>query len=242
MARKIKVDNAVLKRLRRKEEKERIEFQAVRQFILVVCEGEKTEPNYFQSLKNTLPKNVLETVQIDIVGTGANTETVVDLAQEEVQKAKERRNREFDQVWIVIDRDSFPAQHFNNAIFRCEGLGYHCAWSNEAFELWYVLHFQYRNTAMGRQDYAGVIEQEIRSRIVQAESPSIREFTYAKNDPNMLAVLQEFGDEGGAIRNADKLVDLYDDQRYSTHNPCTQVHELVRALNVLRNDGSAEEE
>lgn len=47
MARKIKIDNAVLKRRVRKEQKRKIEFKSKRKFYLIVCEGEKTEPNYF---------------------------------------------------------------------------------------------------------------------------------------------------------------------------------------------------
>lgn len=241
MARKIKVDNSILKRLRRKEEKERIEFLKVRTFILVVCEGSKTEPNYFNAIKKSLPKNVLETVQVDIIGTGTNTLTVVDRAVEEVEKAARVRNRVFDAVWVVIDRDSFPAEHFNNAIFRCQGLGYGCAWSNEAFELWYVLHFQYRNTAMIREDYEGVITTEVNKCIANADQPSIRQFSYLKNDERMYAILHEFGDEDFAMENARKLIGNFHDTRYSTHDPCTKVHELVASLNALR-EPEAEEE
>lgn len=235
MAQKVKIDNAVLKRRRRKAAKERVAIRAVRTFILVVCEGERTEPNYFNALRDALPKNVLETTRIDVVGTGANTLSVVERAQEEERRAGEIRNRKFDQVWVVIDRDSFPAGNFNNAIFKCQGLtNYHCAWSNEAFELWYVLHFQYRNTAMGRDEYATVITDEIRRRISEAEAPSVKCFTYEKNDERMYALLQEFGNQDIAIRNADKLLKNFSDTRFANHNPCTTVHQLVLAINALR--------
>ena len=70
MANKIKIDNAVLKRRARVEKKRRVEFKSKRRFYLIVCEGEKTEPNYFESLKSSLPKGVLELTNIDIDGTG----------------------------------------------------------------------------------------------------------------------------------------------------------------------------
>jgi hypothetical protein len=241
MARKIKVDSAILKRLKRKEKKEEIEFLKIRIFILAVCEGSKTEPNYFNAIKIGLPKNVLETVQVEIIGTGANTLTVVDRAEKEVEKADRVRNRKFDEVWVVIDRDSFPPEHFNNAIFRCQGLGYGCAWSNEAFELWYVLHFQYRNTPMSRDDYKGVITNEINNRIAQVENPSIRTFTYRKNNERMYALLQEFGDEAFATNNANRLLANFHDTRYATHDPCTKIHELVQSLNALRESETEEE-
>ncbi|GJM34790.1 MAG: hypothetical protein DHS20C18_37910 [Saprospiraceae bacterium] len=234
MARKIKVDNSVLKRLNRQEKREKIEFKKKRKFILIVCEGEKTEPNYFESKKRGLPANVLETVEIDIHGTGKNTLKVVKAAESEVEKANRIRNKVFDSVWIVIDRDSFPAQDFNNAIFKCTGKGFKCAWTNEAFELWYVLHFQYRNTEMSREDHKKVIEEEVNKKINQSgKGLSIRSFEYKKNDPNMYFILEEYGDEDMAIQHAEKLCQLYTNQQYAKHNPCTKVHELVKEINML---------
>jgi hypothetical protein len=64
MANIIKIDNAVLKRRVREEKKRKTEFKSKRKFYLIVCEGEKTEPNYFESLKSSLPKGVLELTNI----------------------------------------------------------------------------------------------------------------------------------------------------------------------------------
>ncbi len=70
MARKIKIDNAILKRRQRIDRKRKMGIKSKRLFYLIVCEGEKTEPNYFESLKEALPKGVLEMTNIDIDGTG----------------------------------------------------------------------------------------------------------------------------------------------------------------------------
>jgi len=70
MARKIKIDNTIIKRRSRDEKKRPIGFKAKRLFYLIVCEGEKTEPNYFSSLKKSISKGVLELTQINIDGTG----------------------------------------------------------------------------------------------------------------------------------------------------------------------------
>ena len=78
MARKIKIDNAILKRRERKERKRKTQFKSKRKFYLIVCEGEKTEPNYFNSLKYSLPKGVLELVNIDVNGTGKNTLSIIE--------------------------------------------------------------------------------------------------------------------------------------------------------------------
>ena len=42
-------------------------------FILIVCEGEKTEPNYFIWYKN----NCKQAINIEIFGEGKNTESLV---------------------------------------------------------------------------------------------------------------------------------------------------------------------
>jgi hypothetical protein len=42
-----------------------------RRYYLIVCEGEKTEPNYFESLKRKLPDNIVK--RISIQGVGKNT-------------------------------------------------------------------------------------------------------------------------------------------------------------------------
>lgn len=59
MARKIKIPNERLKRFGREEQKRKKDIRKKRKFYLIVCEGEKTEPNYFQGLKEDLPKGVL---------------------------------------------------------------------------------------------------------------------------------------------------------------------------------------
>ena len=55
-----------------------------RQSFLIVCEGEKTEPNYFK--KYRAPKTIIE-----LVGVGDNTVTVVEKAIELRDKAVKKR-------------------------------------------------------------------------------------------------------------------------------------------------------
>ena len=59
MARKIKIPNEYLKRYARDEHKRKQNIRNKRKYYLIVCEGEATEPNYFEGLKQDLPKGVL---------------------------------------------------------------------------------------------------------------------------------------------------------------------------------------
>jgi hypothetical protein len=56
MARKIKVPNEIKKRHEKKVRKRLTNIRAKRIYYLIVCEGERTEVNYFEGLKKTFRK------------------------------------------------------------------------------------------------------------------------------------------------------------------------------------------
>ena len=62
--------------------------------ILIVCEGEKTEPNYFTELKKALR---LSNANVRICGRGSDPLSVVDFAIETF-----RQEQEFDRVYCVF--------------------------------------------------------------------------------------------------------------------------------------------
>jgi len=235
MARKIKIDNAILKRRAYKRGKKEVGKKNQREYILIVCEGVKTEPNYFEAIKQTFPRRVFETFSIEVEGTGTSTLKIVDIAIELRNKAKKLHNRVYDYVWTVFDRDSFPVVDFNNSIFKAENSNIKCAWSNEAFELWYVLHFQFRNTPMSRDSYKKCIEAEMNKSILKKTGKDVA-YRYRKNSEEMYSLLQKFGDEKQAIKWAKKLEKQFANTNYSSHNPCTKVYELIEKLNSIRDD------
>ncbi len=226
MANRIKIDNAILKRRARAEKKRKTEFKSKRKFYLIVCEGEKTEPNYFESLKESLPRGVLELTNIDIDGTGKNTLSIIEEAKKLKKKYEEKYLRKIDNVWAVFDKDSFPSNNFNNAINKGANSRpkINCAWTNEAFELWYLLHFNYYHTGVPRGRYQKLLEKEINN------SANTSDFKYQKNSKEMFSILNQYGSQEKAIANAERLEGLYHDRSYSNHNPCTKVHKLINEL------------
>jgi len=213
MARVLKIDNADLKRFARSSIKRK--SREIKVFFLIVCEGEKTEPNYFKKFKGKFGNVIFE---IDCEGKGYNTLKVV----EEAIKVRDKNPNRYNRVWAVFDKDSFPDNDFNSAIQKANTNNIGCAWSNEAFELWYLLHFQYRNTSMCRVDYKKTIENEI--------NKHASGFIYAKNSNEMYDILQKYGNQAQAIKNAEKLSQQYDNQDFANQNPRTQVHQLVKQL------------
>lgn len=187
--------------------------------ILIVCEGEKTEPNYFKSFGRINRGGTV--YEVDCEGGKINTVQVVNKAIE-MSDAAIAAGRPYDSVWAVFDKDNFPDAHFNAAIQKAYANGIDCAWSNEAFELWYVFHFVNRNTPMSRSDYQKELSRHI--------GMHLKGYKYKKNAPDMRAVLLEFGDESEAIKFAERQAHSFDDERYASHNPATHVYRLVRLL------------
>lgn len=217
MARVAKIDNALKKRFERKEKKRIVNTRIKLVYFLIVCEGTKTEPNYFIALGNELPRG---TVELKIDGTGLNTLGLVNYAI----KQREISYRKYDRVWAVFDKDDFPDRNFNNAIRKASSADINCAWTNEAFELWFLLHFQFVNTGMSREDYNKYLEREIR------KNSGNDNYKYLKNDPNTFLTLKIYGNQKQAIEWAKQLMQTYKNNRYATHNPSTRVHELIEEL------------
>lgn len=218
MARTIKIDNALQKRFSQKQGKKKKSRELVAYF-LIVCEGEKTEPNYFKSFPKQVGKVIYD---IELEGGGISTLKVVEKAIELRDKSKQQ----YDRVWAVFDRDSFEANDFNSAILKAKAHNIECAWSNEAFELWYLLHFHNRITAMKRDEYKKAIENVVNEKLGKKRKP----FQYKKNDTKMYALLNKLGRQDFAIQWAKDLSEKTDGKNYANYNPQTQVFKLVKEL------------
>ena len=141
-----------------KKRKENVREKLVR--FLIVCEGTKTEPHYFEALI----KNYISTVrEVTIEGEGRATVALVDRTLEIKQELERKNAMSFDRVWVVFDKDDFD--DFNDAIKKANKLGFHSAWTNEAFELWYYLHFEYLDTGIGRADYIKKLEEAFKEKL-----------------------------------------------------------------------------
>jgi len=231
MARKLKLEPALVKRRERREVKRQLNYKSKRKRYLIVCEGEKTEPNYFEALKLALPRGVLEVVDLKIIGEGLNTERLVKHSISLREKWESESFRLIDKLWIVFDKDSFTSSAFNQAIQLCENKPKtEAAWSNEAFEIWYLLHFEYYETGISRKSYSQRIENYLRKR-------GLVDFVYTKNRANMYSLLTAYGNMNLAIKHAQRLESTYLGTKDFAHqNPCTTVYKLVVELFNLENE------
>ncbi len=105
-----------------------------RKYYLIVCEGERTEPLYFNYFQQKLPKGFLDTIEIK--GEGDNTVNIVRKAL----SLREKREKDtvlpnYDEVWAIYDKDDFPNERYHEAISLCEEFNINSGHSNQSFEL-----------------------------------------------------------------------------------------------------------
>jgi len=189
--------------------------------VLIVCEGEKTEPQYFEGLKRELR---LRTVEVVVEGKecGSAPISVVDHAilkrRERVKDARQSMMLvEYDEVWCVIDVEA-PQQHtsLDAAFDKAKANKLNVALSNPCFEYWYILHFK-KTSALMHSNKATMRE-------LKQHYPK-----YKKNDPNFFAIVNQFTSE--AIKNSKEVLKekhYGDDLRDC--NPSTHVHLIVERL------------
>ena len=84
----------------------------VKQSFLIVCEGVRTEPDYFKAFRMTA-------ATVKAVGQAMNTTSLVSKAIS-IRDADQKKKRTYDQCWVVFDKDDFPAKDFNEAITLAE--------------------------------------------------------------------------------------------------------------------------
>ena len=187
-----------------------------RKYYLIVCEGERTEPLYFNYFQRKLPKGFLDT--IEITGEGDNTVNIVRKAL----SLKEKREKDillpnYNEVWAIYDKDDFPDERYHEAISLCEEFNINSGHSNQSFELWYVLHFQFLQSALHRSDYIKILTK-------------ILGFKYEKNDSKIVDIINTKGNVKQAIKWAIELDKLHVDSSASNSCPSTKVYKLVESL------------
>ncbi|MDR0878778.1 MAG: RloB family protein, partial [Treponema sp.] len=142
-------------------------------FVKFLLFARGKEPNYFLAF----PENPKVYSDIDVRGPGYNT---ISLVKEAIRIKEEAwKNRvPYQEVWCVFDRDSFPLESFNEAIALARSEKIRCVYSIEAFEIWYLLHFNYYDAALSRTQYKDKL-----TALLGTE--------YLKNDTKMYERLQE---------------------------------------------------
>lgn len=181
--------------------------------ILIICEGQKTEPSYFNGLRVS---ERARTVYLEIDDTGGVPKTLVERAAD-IKKSLRRSarksgdsNSQYDEVWCVFDVDEHPNLH--DALQQAKANDIKLAVSNPCFELWLVLHFQEQRASIERHSVQRMWREHMPSYVKTVDFGAIAAFV------------------GAAIQRAEDLDKWQADRGNSGANPSTSVHKLVQVI------------
>ncbi len=204
-----------------------------RLLVLLACEGKNTERLYFEAFFAILKDRKTISAASCVFAPHQHTNptgVLNDLLS--FKDSAGRTSKDYEHRWIVIDRDEerhggggHTLEDFNTAIEKASKCSrpVKVAWSNPSFELWYLLHFHFHNTAIDRD--------QVIKRLEKAMGRS-----YDKSESGMFAFLASRINE--AVRNARRLInqakELTGHLSPAHANPATTVHELVELLQDLQ--------
>lgn len=209
--------------------------------IIIACEDSVSSPTYFELIVENLIERKLITQDSFVIANHKHSNpsgVLEDLEKHTCDNGKKYKN--FEYKWIVIDRDTkrvnsggHSREDFNRALQSAKKLKVEVAYSNDSFELWYLLHFAYRNTAILRDDIVKEVIRHLKNKnqhkFARLNKDNIKQENFTKLIFNELAPLQEV-----AIKNAKKLLLSYGTEHNPENdNPSTTVHLLVELLNKL---------
>ena len=185
--------------------------------VLIVCEGAKTEPNYFSELAR---HHKLSTANIEIVGAGADPLAIVKEAIE--SQKRERRNEEkYDKVYCVFDRDEHA--RFQQASLLAQRNKLQLGRSWPCFEFWLLLHYRFSRRPYVRSHGRSPAENCIRD---------LRQYwpDYEKARNGVFLQLKH------TLEDAKEYADRaeVDVAQTGNSNPSTEVHRLVTYLENLK--------
>jgi len=192
-----------------------------RESVLIVCEGEKTEPQYFEALRKELGLKIVEVV-VEGKECGSSPISVVNHAillrqQRDIEAKQSLPLVAYDVIWCVMDVEA-PKPHVSlaQAVDKAQANGLKVALSNPMFEYWYLLHFEKTSALM--QSNKDVMRR------LKEHHPK-----YKKNDPDFFKIVYPL--TAKAIQNSKAVLKEkhYGDDLQNC-NPSTHVHRVVEHL------------
>lgn len=186
-----------------------------RSVIYIICEGTKTEVNYFLKFRTRFSN-------IDIrpfASQHKSSHLLVEHARDTIRH-EPYYPADGDQIWCVFDCDDNSNEELLKAEQLAQSYQYHIAFSNPAFELWFLLHFT---------DQRGFLEN-CDAVIKKLNSGNfIKDYDKSQDYFSLLQPRQR-----DAIQRAKTLIERHtSDGRRLLHrdsNPCTSVVQLVEVL------------
>ena len=191
--------------------------------ILIVCEGEKTEPNYFNGVRDYYGLN---SANVEICGdSGSDPLSIFRYAKQRYREERDAGDT-FDRVFCVFDKDSHPQYDEALQIITAQTPydTYFAITSVPCFEYWLLLHFIYTT-----KPYSPLPGNSVGNQVLADLQKYLPDYQKGQK-----AVFAELIDQlVFATQNAQRA--LREAERSDTDNPSTRVHELVGFMQTIKN-------
>lgn len=198
---------------RRRKPGRREPFRDPRPIMLIVCEGENTEPQYFEQFahhhrNSRVRVKVAEETGVPLSLVQVAKRYMHGAAREAIRQHDE--NLAIDSVWCVFDIDEHPNVPQAKQMARDSGIG--VAVSNPCFELWLLLHLRDSPGMQHRHN----IQRALKSYIPEYDKHV--KFEHYRNGYN------------NAVARAKRLDALAQSMGTPGCNPTTNVYELTEII------------
>lgn len=208
-------DDLFKKRKARKLKERKISFRRSFDRVLIVCEGEQTEPLYFEEFKHEYDLSSANVFVTD-ASSGSDPVSIIKHA-EKLYKESQKENNAFDRVFCVFDKDQHGNYDTAVRMLSKDDSKFTAITSVPCFEYWFLLHFEY--TTKSFHSASAVISY------LKKHIPA-----YSKNNMRIFDTLNARLQI--AIQNAEKADESA--QKAGTDNPSTKVVDLVNYLLNLK--------
>lgn len=180
--------------------------------ILIVCEGQQTEKDYFEYLKR---RYKLSTAEVKVKEDGGSSpNSVFKDALELYNNSLENNQVAYDVVYCVYDQDEF-SQHSDVKNKIKQQKNFNRIFSNPCFEIWYLFHYNKTAKPFAKKGKK-TASQQVKSQV---------EALLKKNGSNYLEYLFDYTDK--AIKNAKE------NSKQGIRNPYTNVYLLVEKMREI---------
>ena len=184
-------------------------------YYLIVTDTKKTEKNYFDGLKDSIPAEIRDRIVIH-VEKAKTTYSLIEKTQELLSSSVQQRI-----PWIVFDRDE--VKNFDEIIERAICNEINVGWSNPCFEIWMFAYFG---------TMPNIIDSISCCRRFEERFEKVTGQKYQKSDKDIFRKLDQHGSFKKAYLLAEKTLTKAKDlhEKPSESIPACTVHHLVKEI------------
>lgn len=185
----------------------------IRNIVKIYFNSLETEYNYFKEIKDKLENFKIIDLKLEIEkAQSKGGKSPLELIEYSILN-----KNEMEEVWIVFDKDEFE---IDNVLIKAKQYNINSAFSNPCFELWFLNHFDYRETFLSTKECLKLTKEKFKKELKKE---------YEKNE-KWFKILEKRTET--AVRNSKRQHKEIEKNVFSPNkqNPCTLIYILVEKL------------